>query len=90
MVAEGGLSILGVGVHLPTITRDNWVCTAYLPGYVHDGSEGELYDLADDPLQRVNRWDDPGAAAIRSDLVAELWDRQPEARSPRLALVAPV
>ena len=24
------------------------------PGTVHDGTEGELYDLADDPLQRVN------------------------------------
>ena len=26
---------------------------------VHDGTEGELYDLADDPLQQHNRWDDP-------------------------------
>ncbi len=28
-------------------------------GTVHDGTEGELYDLDDDPLQRRNRWDDP-------------------------------
>ena len=48
-----------MGVHLRTITRDGWVCTTYQPGYSHDGTEGELYDLADDPLQRVNRWDDP-------------------------------
>ena len=33
------------------------------PGYSHDGTEGELYDLADDPLQQVNRWDDPAARA---------------------------
>ena len=36
-----------------------WVCTAYRPGTVHDGTEGELYDLVDDPLQQHNRWDDP-------------------------------
>jgi hypothetical protein len=39
--------------------RDHWVCSAYLPGTSHDGTEGELYDLDDDPLQRHNRWDDP-------------------------------
>ena len=49
-------------VHLRTITRDGWVCTAYLPGTVHDGTEGELYDLGEDPLQRTNRWDDPRRA----------------------------
>ena len=66
------------------------MCSAYRPGYVHDGTEGELYNLADDPLQQTNLWDDPAAAAMRSDLVADLWDRQPPTRTPRLALVAPV
>ena len=33
------------------------------PGTSHDGTEGELYDLADDPLQRHNRWDDPALRA---------------------------
>ncbi|HUV09783.1 MAG TPA: sulfatase-like hydrolase/transferase, partial [Acidimicrobiia bacterium] len=82
--------LFGVGVHARTITRDGWVCTAYRPGSVHDGSEGELYDLADDPLQQRNRWDDPGAAAMRADLLADLWDHQPARRSPRLELEAPV
>jgi len=27
---------------------------------------------------------------VRSDLVADLWDHQPPARAPRLAVVAPV
>ncbi|UDY34171.1 sulfatase family protein [Dermatobacter hominis] len=80
----------GVAVHLRTITRDGWVCTAYLPGAVHDGTEGELYSLADDPLQRVNRWDDPAVRTVRDDLVADLWDRQPPALEPRLELQAPV
>ena len=33
------------------------------PGTSHDGTEGELYDLDDDPLQRLNRWDDPALRA---------------------------
>lgn len=82
--------LFGVGVYLRTITRDGWVCTAYLPGAVHDGTEGELYSLTDDPLQQHNRWDDPAVRAVRDDLLADLWDHQPPARSPRLDLEAPV
>ena len=90
VLTEWDSELFGVAVRLRTITRDGWVCTAYLPGTVHDGTEGELYDLADDPLQQVNRWDDPSCAALRSDLVADLWDSQPPARQPRLQLEAPV
>ena len=46
--------------------------------------------LADDPLQRVNRWDDPAVRALRDDLLADLWDRQPSVHDPRLELQAPV
>ena len=90
VLTEWDSELFGVAVHVRTITRDGWVCSAYRPGYVHDGTEGELYNLVDDPLQRTNLWDDPAAAAMRSDLVADLWDRQPPVRAPRLALVAPV
>jgi arylsulfatase A-like enzyme len=62
----------GVEVHLQTIFRDGLTCTAYEPGTVHDGTEGELYDTADDPLQRVNRWDDPAYHAVRADLLDDL------------------
>ena len=82
--------LFGVAVHLRTITREDWVCTAYLPGTVHDGSEGELYSLTDDPLQRENRFDDPALRALRDDLLAQLWDSQPEQRTPRLEVEAPV
>ncbi|MCK4176792.1 sulfatase family protein [Aciditerrimonas ferrireducens] len=82
--------LFGVGVHLRTITRDGWVCTAALPGSLHDGTEGELYDLADDPLQWVNRFDDPACRTLRDDLLADLWDAQPPARATRLELEAPV
>ena len=91
VLTEWDSELFGVDVHLRTITRDGWVCTAYLPGTVHDGTEGELYSLVDDPLQRVNRWDDASCRSLRDDLVADLWDRQPgPARSPRLLLQAPV
>ena len=82
--------LFGVGVYLRTITRDDWVCTAYLPGAVHDGTEGELYSLIDDPLQQVNRWDDPTVRALRDDLLVDLWDHQPSEHAPRLDLQAPV
>lgn len=35
---------------------------------------GELYDLADDPDELVNRWDDPACAAVKADLLARLLD----------------
>ncbi|MFN8051168.1 MAG: sulfatase-like hydrolase/transferase [Acidimicrobiales bacterium] len=89
-LTEWDSELFGIAVHLRTITRDGWVCTAYLPGYVHDGTEGELYDLAEDPLQRRNLFDDPAHRSIRDDLLADLWDRQPPERSPRLHVEAPV
>ena len=90
VLTEWDSELFGVGVYLRTITQGRWVCTAYKPGHVHDGTEGELYDLVDDPLQQRNLWDDAAHAATRSDLVAELWDRQPPAHDPRLAVEAPV
>jgi arylsulfatase A-like enzyme len=90
VLTEWDSELFGVDVHLRTITRDRWVCSAYLPGYVHDGTEGELYDLVDDPLQWVNRWDDPACRSLRDDLVGDLWDSQPAPRIDRLELEAPV
>jgi len=90
VLTEWDSELFGTDVHLRTIMRDHWVCSTYLPGTSHDGTEGELYDLDDDPLQRANRWEDPALRSIRDDLVADLWDHQPEARRPQLALEAPV
>lgn len=82
--------LFGVAMYLRSITRDGWLCTAYLPGAVHDGSEGELYNLAEDPLQVTNLWDDPAHRSLRDDLVGQLRDSQPPERDPRIALQAPV
>ncbi len=90
VLTEWDSELFGVDVHLRTITRDGWVCTTYGAGRVHDGTEGELYDLTDDPLQQRNRWDDPASAAIRADLVDDLRAHQPAPRRPRLDVEAPV
>ena len=90
VLTEWDSVLFGVDVHLRTITRDGWVCTTYQHGHSHDGTEGELYDLASDPLQRANRWDDPACAGLRSDLLADLWDHQPPTQSPRRRVEAPV
>jgi len=49
---------------------------------------GELYDLAGDPHQWENRWDDPACRSLRDDLVADLYASLP-AESRRLDVVAP-
>ena len=90
VVTEWDSELLGVAVHLRTITRDGWVCTTYGAGTVHDGTEGELYVLADDPLQQVNRWDDPALRSVRDDLIDGLRAHSRPARTPRLPLEAPV
>lgn len=90
VLTEWDSELFGVSVHLRTITRDGYVCTTYLPGSVHDGSEGELYSLVDDPLQRVNRWNDPSLTSLQSDLIADLWDHQPPMKSPLPGVEAPV
>jgi arylsulfatase A-like enzyme len=90
VLTEWDSELFGIDVHLRTITRDGWVCTTYAPGTVHDGTEGELYDLADDPLQQHNRWDDPAARSMRDDLVADLREHAPEPHPTRLQVEAPV
>ncbi|MGH9302646.1 MAG: sulfatase family protein, partial [Acidimicrobiales bacterium] len=39
------------GLHLRSLCRDNWLLTAYEAGGIYDGTEGELYDLVEDPRQ---------------------------------------
>lgn len=78
-----------VDMHLRSIYRDGWVCTAYEAGGLYEGTEGELYNLVDDPLQFENRWDDPSCASLRTDLVSDLYDHLPPPREPRLAVEAP-
>ena len=90
VLTEWDSELFGIAMHLRTITRDDWVLTTYLPGTTADGTEGELYNLAEDPNQFVNLWDDPSCAAMRSDLLDDLWANQPKQLVPLRTLVAPV
>ena len=78
----------GAEIRQRTIYRDGYVCTVCEKTNVHDGTEGELYVLADDPRQFVNRWNDPALASIKSDLIADLYDNLPAAREEPLEQVA--
>jgi len=64
-----------------------WGTGTQVPDY--DGSEGELYDLGEDPLQRKNLWSDPARRSLRDDLLADLGDHLPPARTPPLDVEAP-
>jgi hypothetical protein len=48
-----------------------------------------LYQVEEDPHQWTNRWDDPACAALRRDLVADLYDSLPTERRA-LPVEAPV
>src|SRR5207245_8580679 len=88
----------GFGMHLRSIYRGGWLCTAYekstdgqpngleeffastgmfgggigpRSSVAYDGTEGELYNVEDDPYQWENRWDDPACKALKEDLVAD-------------------
>jgi arylsulfatase A-like enzyme len=79
-----------VSLNLQSIYQDQWVCSRYGESSLYAGTEGELYNLAEDPGSLVNRWDDPSCAALKSDLIADLDDHLPTARQPRLPRLAPV
>ncbi len=70
---------------IPPLLRGN----APTPDITYDGTEGELYNLAEDPLQWRNLWNDPGCQKVRSDLVADLYDNLPKPRDPMLPVEAP-
>ena len=90
VLTEWDSVLFGKIVHLRTICRDNWVCTAALPGTMNEAGEGELYDLAHDPLQHVNLWSDPKAKPMRESLLADMWDNLPQQQLPLRHMDAPV
>ena len=73
---------IDMGLH--SIYLDSWLYTGCLPGDLHSGDEGELYNLAEDPLQRVNLWDDPACRQRRDDMAAQLRRLLPSPREPEL------
>lgn len=74
------------GGHFPLYERF-WLRGSQLPRY--DGTEGELYDLSRDPLQRENLWNDPSRKRLRDELCADLFAHVPKPRRPALPVAAP-
>jgi arylsulfatase A-like enzyme len=70
---------------VPAFLRGN----AQAPDIRYDGTEGELYNLSEDPLQWRNLWSDAGYAKRKSDLIADLYDHLPPERNPKLKIEAP-
>jgi arylsulfatase A-like enzyme len=62
-----------------------WLAGQTLPRF--DGTEGELYDLRDDPYQARNLWNERNA--LRGDLVSDLRAHLPAARRRPLRVAAP-
>jgi arylsulfatase A-like enzyme len=91
-VTEWDSALFGVDVHVRSLVTRRYLYTEYGRGAVHDGSEGELYLLEEDPLQRVNRFNDPSLAAVQDELSERLRahnTRSNQCESPG-PLVAPV
>ena len=91
-VTEWDSALFGVDVHLRTLVTRDHLFTRYAPGTMHDGTEAELYVLADDPLQRDNRSEDPALAGVRAELDERLDEHEgrPGDRATPGLLVAPV
>jgi arylsulfatase A-like enzyme len=89
VITEWDSQFTHIDMHLRSIHRDGYTCTVYEPGAMYQGTEGELYDVREDPLQWRNLWSDPGCVRLRSDLIADLYDHLPPERSPKLTVEAP-
>lgn len=79
-----------VSVSLRTLYRDGWTITAYNKTSLYEGTEGELYNMAEDPHQWRNLWSEPSAAAMKRDLLDDLRAHTPRGDTRRLAVEAQV
>ncbi|MFC4989216.1 sulfatase family protein [Saliphagus infecundisoli] len=48
----------------------------------HRTDQGELYDLSEDPGEKLNRWDDPAYTDVRAELLTTLSDRMADTVDP--------
>jgi arylsulfatase A-like enzyme len=91
-ITEWDSALFGVDIHVRSVLTEEWLYTRYAAGYAHEGTEGELYSLTDDPLQRVNRFGDPSLKGVREELQARLdtHESRPGVGEHDGVLVAPV
>ena len=60
------------------------------PDILYDGTEGELYDVDDDPHQWRNLWSDPQFAKLRRTSIDDLYGHMPPPVSRRSSRSADV
>lgn len=65
------LSLTGKMPRIHTLVTKQWRLSLW-----QDLSEGELFDLEQDPLEFRNLWSDPASFAIRAELLRQLADAQ--------------
>ncbi len=75
---------VGVALSLRTVRTARHKLTLEL-----GSGAGELYDLAEDPWETTNRFDDPGCAAVRRVLTDMIRARPDDARPPAGAPIGP-
>jgi arylsulfatase A-like enzyme len=63
-----------VSIIMNGVYANGMYCVAYEHTVTYDGTEGELYDLEEDPRQRVNLWDDPARLAVREEMRSIIYD----------------
>ncbi len=80
----------GNEIVMRTMVRDDYLITAYEKTNRYEGTEGELYVLADDPHQWRNLWDELAAVSLKADLLADMADHVPDGRAVPLQKIAPV
>ena len=80
-----------IDMHLKSVYhKSGWLCTSYGPSAVYNGDEGELYNMKDDPEQRVNLWNAPEHATTQQFLLEIIRTQFPAPRNPPLERLAPV
>jgi arylsulfatase A-like enzyme len=84
VLSENDFSVVA-WIPMRTITTQRYKLHRYL-----EAPFGELYDLQEDPGELVNRFEDPGYASVRSDLIALCDDvmNHDVRREPIVGLVA--
>jgi hypothetical protein len=50
------------------VYADGYICNVYERTETYDGTEGELYNVEEDPRQRNNLWDDPAQQSRKAEM----------------------